>query len=829
MPVAQVKDALTYRIPAALDDAVAVGTLVRVSVGRQRLVGVVTRRLAEGAPLSSSVDSKRLKFIDSVVPSVALTPRQVELCSFVARYYHASIGESVRLALPPDVSKDASPPLRVTDKGAAARVFGKAHGLGAAEERALALFEEGERKTWPSLKRKGATRSAVNKLLHLGLLEEVVAKEESTKGLERALVPLDDGEDIPTRATALRALDVWIRARLKADGQPPLWAEARVAHSGATGKIKRLLAMGRIEVRTTPRRPKLTAALEGDREVQLTEAQRECVESLCAALEREDDAAAFLLEGVTGSGKTEVYLRAARAALDMGRGVLFAVPEIALTPQLFARVAARFDDEEVCVLHSGLTVRDRRDALARLREGHARVALGARSALFAPVENLGLIIVDEEHDGSLKNAGSAPRYHGRDVALWRGQNEDAVVVLGSATPSLESRLNVLRDKLVGLSLPTRVGSDGQLPQVHVVDLRERSQFREMKKRDRSVSDGTPGPILTGPLVDAVDAALHRGEQALLFLNRRGYAAFLLCEACGEIAQCPSCAVSLTFHKGKNLAVCHHCDFAGPLPTACEQCGGAILTLGLGTERVEAEVAAQFPNARVGRLDRDTASKPGAVSALLAQMQRGDLDILIGTQMVAKGHDFPRLTVVGVILADVALAVPDFRASERAFSLLTQVAGRAGRAEREGHVYFQTYNPTHPAIAFAARHDVKGFAAQELLRRDEARYPPFSRAALFRVENEDESAALAIGRRVGERLRAVGREHLARGQWDVLGPALAPLSRLQGKSRVHVFLWCIHAQDRARLCAAVTHDADLDRAIRQSQSRLILDVDPAHVL
>ncbi len=819
VPVAQIGEALSYAVPYAMNGRCQPGVRVRVPVGGRKMVGLVL-----GDDPARDLPAARLKLLEDVLDDEpVVSEEQIALCRFVSDYYLAPLGETVRLILPPDTQRDVKRRYKVSDEGKRALVFGAAHGLTAKDVATLQAFEEGQHKNEKQLLKEGTGKARLKRLVERGFLEALEDRGAGAVRVEEILVPLDDGEPISARAPALTALDEWLRER----PAPPTLAEAQLVFPGARGKVRRLVELGRLRVLEEAKAPSVLSPLEDPvKERALTEGQARAVEAILAV--KEGDGRAFLLEGVTGSGKTEVYLRVLRAVLERGQGALLLVPEIALTPQLLSRVRAGVS-AEVAVLHSGLTPAERRDALARLREGRARVALGARSALFAPVPNLGLIVIDEEHEPSLKQ-DETPRYHARDVALWRARRSGALCVLGSATPSLESCHNVAQGKLTRLWLPVRIGGGGVMPDVQIVDMTKRKQVREAKARDRSVSEGEPTAILSGPLVEAMQETLARGEQTLLFLNRRGYASFLLCEACGEIRQCPHCSVSLTFHARRQQVLCHQCDFEEGIPDACGACHSTpLLALGLGTERVEAEVRARFPSSRVARLDRDTVRRRGELERVLASVQRREVDVLIGTQMVAKGHDFPGIALVGVVLADVALSVPDFRASERAFSLLTQVAGRAGRGDAPGKVILQTYNPKHPAIVAARTHDVETFVREELELRQEAKYPPYWRAALCRVEGLDPDVVDALARRVGERLRAVGQGMLEKGSWDVLGPAPAPLERLRGMTRHQIFVRTRGVQPRAQLLLAVQRDDALKKALDRGGCRMVLDVDPAHVL
>jgi primosomal protein N' (replication factor Y) (superfamily II helicase) len=495
---------------------------------------------------------------------------------------------------------------------------------------------------------------------------------------------------------------------------------------------------------------------------QLTPAQAVAVADGHRRLELREFSA-MLLYGVTGSGKTEVYLTLIAAALAAGRGALFLLPEIALTPQTLARIAARFGDQ-VAAVHSGLSAGQRCRVHEAAARGQARVVVGPRSALFAPVGNLGLIVVDEEHESSYKQE-EKPRYHARHAALVRGRECGALVVLGSATPDLESLANADGGRYGLWSLPERLGAP--LPTVQVVDM-----------RGGQAPDG-----LSPALDDALAGALARGEQAILFYNRRGFARALQCAGCGAAAQCPACDIAVTYHLRPRRLLCHYCGHTRAVPTACETCGhGAFLPTGSGTERLELQLQGRFPAARLLRLDRDTTTGRDSHHRILGAFARGEADILLGTQMVAKGHHFPGVSLVGVLAADDGLALPDFRAAERSFQLLSQVAGRAGRVS-EGLVLLQTWQPEHPVIAAVVNHDFRAFAVAELAVRRQLGYPPFRR--LLRIglsaRGQAEAAAAAAA------LARVLREELGGSGVDVLGPAPAVFERLMDRYRFQILL------------------------------------------
>jgi primosomal protein N' (replication factor Y) len=526
-----------------------------------------------------------------------------------------------------------------------------------------------------------------------------------------------------------------------------------------------------------------------------------------AALESLEAGRGALLFGVTGSGKTMVYLEAVRRTLAAGRGGIVLVPEIALTPQTVSRLRGAFADE-VAVLHSGLSDGERVDAWRLLRRGARRVAVGARSAIFAPVVELGIIVVDEEHETSYKN-GEVPRYHAREVAAVRAKLEGARLILGSATPSLETM--VATERRFGLlRLPQRVGAR-PLPTVELVDLRAAPKVED-----------TGALAWSQALDDAIVGTLARGEQALLLLNRRGYAAFLQCPDCGEVWQCPHCSISLTVHQSPRALRCHYCDHREPLPITCRACANPVQEMrGIGTQQLEAMLAARYPEARVARMDLDTTSTKWSHQRILSAVEGGLVDLLIGTQMIAKGLDFPNVTLVGVVDADIGLYLPDFRSAERTFQLLAQVAGRAGRGPKGGRVLVQTRHPMHHALVWAAQHDVEAFLREERELRRSPPYPPEASLVNLLLSGPDE-------RRVGRAAAAVAdwsRALVARYQLpiEVLGPAPSPLARIKDRWRWHVLL----KGSGEVLGRVVRYGAR--RLPKERQVRVVIDRDPVSLL
>jgi primosomal protein N' (replication factor Y) len=739
----------TYVVPAGLE-GVRPGARVLCPLGSRRVVGVVVATRAGTAPAKPKTI---VSVVDDGAPAI---PK--ELLDFLlelSRYYLAPVGEVVRLALP------------------------------AVPRAAMAAIDEPDEPSLFPTKPRGL---AVRRAQWVIAVAPAIPTAPRLRG-QTALL----WEHLKT------AIEAEVAALEKT------WSNAR----GAAATLVRA-GLARIEERDAVAEPFFSESLPHEPAPTLTEAQRAAVARIETAL-GEGKPHTLVLHGVTGSGKTEVYLSAIAACRQRSRGALVLVPEIALTPQLVARYRGRFGDD-VAILHSGLTPRERQGMWARLHGGELDVAIGARSALFAPVARLGLVIVDEEHDSSFKQEEGV-RYHARDMAILRAHRAGGLVVLGSATPSLETEHLARTGRAEKLRLPARARAQA-MPVVESVDLRRMGAGPTGDKR------------LSLPLHRAIEETLAKREQAIIFLNRRGFAPSVRCQACGELAACPSCSVALTFHKRRGgTLTCHYCGFTRPPTPACEKCGVSALVLeGLGTEKLEETLALAFPSARVARLDRDVAAGASArtVEAVMARVRRGEIDILVGTQMVTKGHDLPNVTLVGVINADAALSIPDFRASERGFQLLVQVAGRAGRGDvgQRARVLIQTYDPEQSAIVFAARHDVDGFLERELANRAELGYPPFSRMVLVRVEAiaaEDARRAAAWLAEVatGEKNRLV----------DVLGPAEAPLARLRNRFRYRVML---RAADRKAL-RQVTLVLEHRRRELPSKVRVVIDVDPVQLL
>jgi primosomal protein N' (replication factor Y) len=790
--------ALAYAVPAAWRSVVVPGVRVLVPVGRRRLVGVVTALLAAPPP---GVELRPL--LEALDPEPVLTAELLSLAAFTADYYLAPLGEVVRTMLPVDLEPWGAQRVRLTDRGALSAAGGDEARVVAAlrESGRLRLSELQERTGVPELPRLLERLRDEGKVLLEG-------SEPRHGSRYRSAVELAAGTREELLARVGRSAQGREVVELLAGLGRPASVEEVIANVGCTAAVvRRLVKLGVLRSFTEVRRLSLDGQMLGGAPpppLRLRDDQEAAVAALDAALAG-GDYQGFLLAGMTGSGKTEVYLRAARRALDRGRGVLLLVPEIALVPALARGVRERFG-EELAVLHSGLSGPERRQEWERVRSGAARIVLGARSALFAPIAELGLVVVDEEQDPSYKQ-DSTPRYHGRDLALVRAHRAGAAALLVSATPSLESRHNVTLGKLRRLDLTQRVGQ-GELPRGILVDLRREGAGRR------------PGEVVfSARLQEEIAAALVAGEQIVLLRNRRGYAPMLLCRACGEDHRCAGCGLPRTYHRRARRLICHYCGETGPVPERCATCGQpALEPIGDGTERVEERFAELFPGARVAVLDRDTARRPGGAAAILERLARGEVQVLIGTQMVSKGHHFPRIALAAVLAADSYLGFPDFRAVERTYTLLTQLAGRAGRGDRAGRVVIQTYNPDHYAIQAALAHDDERFAAEETRFRRVFHYPPFTRMVALLVRDAQRERGWS---RVQDLAGRIAAHPLAAGV-RVTGPAPAPLERLRDRWRFQLLLRAASgAQLRSLLEAALPES--------HAAADLVVDVDPYDLL
>ena len=805
--------ALTYSVPDEFPQP-ATGVRVLVPLGTRVMTGVV---VGDGADEAAS--QKEVKPIADILDEEPFLPEDiVSLAAWIAEYYACGFGEAVAAAMPPRSWVESERYAQITDAGHGRLLLER----GLRRELLEQLREDKPLKVDSMLARSRGAHAALLMLERDGLVtitRPLTGAASAFRTVRVAPLPAQ-GHDV------LRAVEGGVAAAPTAGGDPVrlgdrqrealtmlggspdgLDVAAFTQRGGSTTALKRLANLGLITFtrRRIERDPSghASAAVTPRRETMTLTDEQDAALSRLTELARAERFSAAVLHGVTGSGKTEVYLRLACDVVRTGRRVLVLVPEIALTPAVAAAFRAAFADR-VAIQHSGLSDGERHDQWHRIRRGDVDVVVGTRSAVFAPLNRLGVIIVDEEHDSSYKQEES-PRYHGRDVAVMRARSASALVVLGSATPSLESFYNAQSGRYELIALTKRV-EDRSMATVRIVDMRA------------EYAAAGPDVIISALLGEAIRTRLDRGEQAMVLLNRRGFATSVFCRQCGSTLDCPNCSVTLTVHRAAHRARCHYCNYAVKVPTACADCGGQYLELtGFGTERVETEITALFPQARVARVDRDTIRRRGAIAALLSRFSAGEIDVLVGTQMIAKGHDFPHVTLVGVVSADVGLGLADFRAGERTFQLLTQVAGRAGRGEIAGEALVQTIHPQHYSIRHACRQDYRGFYEEESRFRQSMRYPPTIALINAVVKGSTLESAMSDAGDVVKALRWGGEPY------RVLGPAPAPLSRLKGEHRAQLFIKGTHrAAMRKALLSALEARPDIKR-------RTIVDVDPVSVL
>ena len=768
-----------YFIPPELAEQVDVGSRVQVPFGSRKVLGCVTGLAEESAHAT-------LKPILKVIGAQTLvTPKILKLARWIGDYYCCAPETALKSVLPEAVRHEQ------------ANWRERLHVRALAPAGELPKLPKRQKEVWRIL--EGRPELPLSELLELAKTTAATVRRMEDKGLVTVAPEISERDPyarehiLPTQPLPLNPAQANALAAIKAVMNGMQNAECRMQNAG-------------VQSSTSKVQSPIDPVVQGS----MLDVQR----STLHAPRSTSPPSTFLLHGVTGSGKTEVYLQAIAHALEQGKGAIVLVPEISLTPQTVERFKARFSSGPlqtlVAVLHSHLSSGERHDEWHKIRQGRARIAIGARSAIFAPVEPLGLVIVDEEHEHTYKQE-EAPRYHARDVAIVRGQMEGAVVVLGSATPSLESYYNCGKGKYTLLQLPERA-DDKKMPVVRIVDMRQ------------TVRTGKGIPIFSPQLKDAIASRVERKEQVILFLNRRGYSTSLQCPLCGFVAQCPNCSVSLAYHRHENKLCCHICAHVEPVPSACpnDKCRNpAIRYAGLGTQKVEATLAKLFTHARVVRMDSDALKRKEDYRRILGDFRVGKIDILVGTQMIAKGLHFPNVTLVGIIYADLALHQPDFRAGERTFQLLTQVAGRAGRGDIEGEVVVQAFTPFHPAIQFARRHDFEGFYEQEMEFREQLKYPPVGRIALLTLKGRNEEKVKFSADYLKHELeKAVGD---IKGL-VVAGPAPAPLLRAETYYRYQIML-------RAQRMAALSQRlALLIRSLSLPEDvSLAVDIDPVDLM
>ena len=821
----------TYAIPEGMEPVV--GGRVLVPFRQQRMSGIVVE-LHDRPPHENASHIRIKRVLEALDLAPALDEHLLKLGRWIADYYLAPVGEVFRTMLPLSAEFKRAVTYRITDEGRMALHLAGMSGSPARskrtpdeqliEFRVLDYLAERESVREESLRRatrvgkallggmvrkKWVTREDVSAARHSARLVRVAVLIRAEERAEAS--PPPDGPDtrhhlnVAPAGVVPKKLNDNQRALIDtlaaAGGRVPVDAlrHLEVPHS-TLGTLVRRGLVGLLDEPQDFTASKLTPR-QSPFDFEFSAAQKEALRKIGAAVAARKFGG-LLLHGITGSGKTAVYLACMRQVLDEGRSSILLVPEIGLTPAVAADLHQVFGDE-VAILHSGLSNAERAEQWHRIRRGEARVVAGTRSAVFAPVRDLALIIVDEEQDSSYKQE-ETPRYHARDVAVMRAKMADAVVVLGSATPSLESYYNARKSKYALIELPDRV-EKRPLPEVEIVDMR--SEFQETGEEQ----------VVSRKLAAEIRERLEKKEQVMVLLNRRGYSPVVLCRACGKTLQCENCAVSMTHHKREHKMECHYCGYVAPIPEKCAHCGSEyVYFVGTGSEKLEELLHGMFPQARIGRLDRDTVRGREDFEHALNALNEGRLDLLVGTQMIAKGHDIHGVTLVGVIGADMALGLPDFRAAERTFQLLTQVAGRAGRGNSPGKVILQTYFQDHYAVQFAAQHDFAGFYEKELQFRAWMHYPPYSAIANVLLRSEKLEEALTWSGELGRWFEKTRHEGIR-----VLGPAAAPITRLKRDYRYHFILKSPSREKMNALLRAMLAEA---AARKIPRTQVIVDVD-----
>ena len=789
-----------YRIPEKMKGSLQMGMRVLVPFKGRKVTGFAID-LLDHPP--KGIEEKLLEVEDLLDEVPLIDPQMLRFCRWISNYYLYPLGEVIKTGLPPGLQLKSELILSLTQDGMERLTQG---GLEPNQEK---IFSEIGRHGKVPFKKimkifpGEALRSQLFSWKRKGLINiDAEIEDKEVKPKFEKVVQYKGGE--PAKQLSKKQAEIlkWVEERGEI-----FFSELSKRFKSPSKAVQSLEASGLIAtsyrevIRDLSARPELKAYPKPEP----TSHQEAVLNEILKGIHSKRFSP-FLIHGVTGSGKTEVYLRAIEEVLTQGREAIVLVPEISLTPQLLSRFKDRFG-ENLSLLHSGLGRGERYDQWRRIWKGDVKIALGARSAIFAPFKNVGIIIVDEEHDPSYKQEEKL-KYHARDVAVVRAKQDEATLLLGSATPSLESFYNAERGKFHLLSLPERI--EGKpLPRVKVVDVKGK------------------GGLLSEEVKVALQKNIEDKKQSLLFLNRRGFANFILCPDCGLTFKCPNCSVTLTYHLRDRSLQCHYCDYRIPAPGDCPQCQGHRLRgMGIGTERLEQEISQLFPEAQVARMDRDTTSRRRSHQEILKRLESGKIDILVGTQMIVKGHDFPNVTFVGVVSADTSLHFPDFRSSERTFQLLTQVAGRAGRGEVFGEVVIQTYNPDHYSILRAKDHDFIGFYQEETQFRKALDYPPFSRLINFRLTGNSEKRTKAVAEEMGKIGKSLLKTRYRKGI-EILGPSAAPFAKMKGK-----FRWQMLAKGKtsqllhqfAQELALLLEDQTKGRGVN-----LDIDVDPVFIL
>ncbi|MCG9129094.1 primosomal protein N' [Candidatus Poribacteria bacterium] len=828
-PIA-VNQLFTYSVPEHLDSVVQPGVRILASFHEGSKEGVVIERTDE-----TDLSSEKVKNISDCLDDVpTFSPEILELTKWMSDYYLTSWGNALFCAVPASIRNqkkqrvhlrsEYTPPIDKIQKEIVALLEAEGDLTPTQIVRRMGISNSNLRPKIRALRQKGVvdvliTHKPKATAQYTSVASLVLPQEEIQAEIDK-LTSDDDGYG---NQTDIKNKNVPHAASLKHAGilqnlldvdKPIATKELTKQFNTSLSLLRTLERRGFIQITkaSSVRNPLSAQPVTPTDPITLNSTQLAAYTEIQNQLQSENQVT-FLLHGVTGSGKTEVYMQAIAPILEKGKSVIVLVPEISLTPQTASRFIGRFGDR-VAILHSSLSEGERYDQWHRIQKGDASIVIGPRSAVFAPVNELGLLIIDEEHSDSYKS-DTNPRYHAREVAMKRTHLANCALVLGSATPSLESFYNSHNGSYKLLSMPTRV-LDRKMPTVHIVDMR-----KELESGNRT--------IFSTHLRDAITERLEKQEQIILFLNRRGYSTYVFCRTCGYVERCTNCSISLTYHLDTKKLVCHHCGHKRDTHSSCPDCNSTAIDYfgrkGFGTESVEQEIIKAFPDARVQRFDADTTTRKDSHHKILTAFQNQEIDILIGTQMVSKGLDFPNVTLVGVIVADTALNLPDFRAGEQTFSLLTQVAGRSGRADAEGEVIIQTYMPEHYCILAAQNHDYINFYDQEVESRRSLQYPPFSHVATLLLRGKDEKEVIEAAHTVNTHLQIWKTEKFP--EVDILGPAPAPLSKIEGKFRWHFLLKSKEVEKICGIFQLLTDD--LPPQIRATAIEFIIDIDPTNTL
>ena len=842
-----VRQTFTYHLPGELSARARVGCRVLVPFGRKLLTAFI---VALNEHLEGEISEAEIRDVEELIDESPIITREIlDLTRWMSDYYYAPWGECLRTALPAAATIATEQMLTITDAGRSALSHVSAgFSWSSSRQQALEMVAGAGTISSTELERQLTRPRAVALIKQLersGLIHTShrVGESRMKPRLQNAVRLIDSPPALEEESEKKTELQSSNGSHSKDDKQKPVKGRAKgrepLAPRPLNEQQKRVIeilgsskdAVGLSElieaadvsasvVRTLEkrglcevfarevRRDPLAHMEQGQMDlVLLNEEQQRALDSIVEKMV-EGKYATFLLHGVTGSGKTEIYIRAMREATRRGMSALMLVPEIALTPMFSRRLRAHFGDA-VAILHSSLSDGERTDEWRRIKEGEARLVIGTRSAVFAPLENLGIIIVDEEHETSYKQ-DDTPRYHGRDTAIMRAVGAGAIVILGSATPSLESFHNATSGKYTYLRMEARYGNR-DLAAVETIDMRE--VFKRHGKQ-QTFSD---------ELKTAITETHERGQQSIILLNRRGFSSFALCRSCGEAIRCPNCDVTLTYHRYNSSLQCHYCNYIRPVPRACPACDGQYMHyVGEGTEQLEAKLKEMFPQMTIARVDRDTTRRRGSLEHLLMEFAAGTIDLLVGTQMLAKGHDFHNVTLVGVISVDAGLSLPDFRAAERTFQLLTQVAGRAGRGDLRGRVVIQTYHPEHYSLVCAKAQDYDEFYRREISFRRSMHYPPFTTLINICIHDKEFDRAASTSDYLARELRSAAKDSTLR----ILGPAPAPIARIKSEHRFQIL---IKARSRKRAREAL--DFAMDRAITEGHNprSITIEVDPVSLM